>query len=260
MDKAAGLNNSSGINRSSVIRFIILIIIVAGTIIIFRTTDINQYFTQARINDAIASIRSFESQFGVFGPIMFFLIGTLAIVINVPTIFIIWFAVMTYGTWGGIVEGVLCLNASSLAIYGISRLLGRDFIYSVFGRRFAKIEDRFEQGGLMMVIYIRLIFFMLPPVNWFLGLVNLKFTDFFWGTLLGTFHNLVINAWIAGVGIKIIMEGRSLMVWESPELAPPLIIGLLIFVAIRIFDWQRQKRKIAASMKEKECTMENEGI
>jgi len=249
MDKD-DLNNTSRINRSSVIRFVVLIFIIAGTVALFRATDVGQYFTKDSISNTIDGIRSFESRFGIFGPIMFWLLGSLAIVVNVPTLLVIWFAVMTYGPVVGAVEGVLCLNTASLLIYFISRSLGRDFVNRVFGRRFSKIEDRFEQGGFMTVVYLRLFFFMVPPLNWFLGLMNLKFRDFFLGTMAGTLHHVILNAWIAGVGIEIIKEGRSLLFWKSPELAPPLIIGLLIFIAIRVFDKQRQKRMVEASLKE----------
>lgn len=236
-------NTDSGISRSSLIRFGVLIVIIAGTVVLFRKTDIEQYFTQESINHTIVSIRSFESQFGVFGPVMFWLAGSLAIVLNVPTVLIIWFSVMTYGPVGGALEGLLCLNTASLSIYYISRLLGRDFVYRVFGKRIVKLEDRFEQGGFMTVVYLRIFFFMVPPLNWFLGLMNLKLHDFFFGTMAGTLHHVILNAWIAGVGIKIIREGRSLLFWKSPELAPPLIVGLVIFITIRIIDKSVQKRK-----------------
>ena len=230
------------------IRFFVLAIIIAGTVVLFRTTNIEQHFTKESISHTIENIRSFESRFGFFGPFMFWLLGSLAIVINVPTALVIWFAVMSYGPVGGAVEGVFCLNTASLAIYFISRFLGRDFVYRVFGKRLSKLEERFEEGGLRTVFYLRLIFFMVPPLNWFLGLMNLKLRDFFFGTMLGTLHHVVLNAWIAGVGIKIIQEGRSLLFWKSPELAPPLVVGLVIFMTIRIFDKRNQKRKALASV------------
>jgi uncharacterized membrane protein YdjX (TVP38/TMEM64 family) len=236
-----------GVNRSSAVRFMVLVFIIIGTFLLFQLTDIGQYFTQASIRNTVESIRSFESRFGVFGPVLFWLLGSIAIVVNIPSILIIWFAVMTYGPVVGAIESTICINTASLAIYGISRGLGRDFVYKVFGKRLAAVEDRFERGGFITVVYLRLIFFMLPPLNWFLGLMNLKFRDFFFGTMFGTLHNIIINAWIAGVGIRIIEEGRSLLFWKSPELAPPLAVGLAIFVAVRIFDKRRQRQKQGVS-------------
>jgi uncharacterized membrane protein YdjX (TVP38/TMEM64 family) len=226
----------SRINRSSVLKFIALLFIVVATVVVFRELDLGQYFTQERISGAISSVRSFESGFGFFGPILFWIFGSVAIIINVPTVLIIWFAVMTYGPVAGSFEGIVCVGTASAVIYYISKLLGRDFADRVFGRRFPQIEARFQKSGLITVIYLRLIFFMLPPVNWFLGLMNLSFRDFFLGTVLGTLHNIFINAWLAGIGIELIKEGRSLWFWESPEIAPPILVGLFIFIAIRILD------------------------
>jgi uncharacterized membrane protein YdjX (TVP38/TMEM64 family) len=229
--------------RSSVIKFIVLILIVAGTVVIFQKLELGQHFTQERISGAIESIRAFQSGFGLFGPVLFWIFGSIAIIINVPTVLIIWFAVMTYGPLGGSLEGMACVATSSIAIYYISRLLGRDFADRIFGRRFPQLEARFQKSGLITVIYLRLLFFMLPPVNWFLGLMNLSFRDFFIGTVLGTFHNIFINAWLAGIGIELIKEGRSLWFWESPEIAPPILVGIFIFIMIRIIDRRLRMRR-----------------
>jgi len=236
----------SKINVWSVVRFVVLIVAIAASVILFRATNLEQYLTQESISQTIENIRVFESGFGIFGPVIFWLMGSLAIVINVPTVLIIWLAVMTYGPVGGAFAGALCLNTASIAIFRISVLLGRDFIFRVFGNRLKKLEERFEHGGFMTVLYLRLFFFMMPPLNWFLGLMNLKFRDFFFGTMLGTLHNVIINAWIAGVGIKIIREGGSLLFWKSPELALPLAIGLIILIIIRFMDKRRQRRTIDA--------------
>jgi len=231
------------VSRSGVIRFVFLVSLIIGTFLLFHFTGVGKYFTKESISNTIETIRVFESQFGAMGPVLFWALGAAAVILNVPSIFIIWLAVMTFGPVGGSILSILCLNTATFAIYFISRLLGREFVDKVFGKRFSGIEDRFEQAGFMTVIYLRLIFFMFPPLNWFLGLMNLKFRDFFLGTMLGTIHNIIINAWVAGIGIKIIQEGRSLLFWKSPELAPPLVIGLAIFIAVRIFDKRRQKRK-----------------
>ena len=223
-------------------------LIIAATVVIFKTADLGQYFTQENISRSIESIREFESRFGILGPFLFWLLGSLAIICNIPSIFIIWFAVMTYGIAGGVIMSTLCINTASPCIFGISRLLGRDFVYQIFGARFSKLEDRFDQAGLMTVIYFRLIFFMAPYINWFLGLMNLTFRDFVLGTFLGTLHNIIINAWIAGLGIKLIIEGRSILFWKSPELVPPVAIGTIIFLSVILYDRHRQRKKAKAKI------------
>jgi uncharacterized membrane protein YdjX (TVP38/TMEM64 family) len=237
------VSNQNSISFSSVVKFIVFLLVIAASIAIFKTLDLGQYFTQDKITQSIENIREFESRFGIFGPVLFWVFGTLAIIFNIPSIFIIWFAVMTYGILGGAIVSGLCINTASPCIFWISRLLGRDFIYRVFGSRFSKLEDRFEEAGLMTVLYFRLVFFMAPHINWFLGLMKLSFRDFVLGTFLGTLHNIIINAWVGSVAIKLIIEGRSIWFWNSPEMVPPVLIGTVIFLGVVLFDKRSQRMK-----------------
>lgn len=229
--------------RSSVIRAFILLAFIAAGIIFYHYTDYSQYLTKDKISFTIDSIRGFMAGFGPLGPILFVMAGLLAITTNIPTVVIISFSVIIFGGVAGAFLSATSVYLAITLIYFISQLLGRDFVARLFGKRLKKLEGRLDERGLMTVIYLRLIFFMAPPLNWLLSLTNISYRDFFLGTLFGTVHHIIINAWLSDMVIDLIQSGDSLNPIKTPKLLLPLGIGITIFLTIRIIDRRRRKRQ-----------------
>jgi uncharacterized membrane protein YdjX (TVP38/TMEM64 family) len=103
------------------------------------------------------------------------------------------------------------------------------------------VEDRLQTTGLMTVVYVRLLSFMLPPVNWLLSLMNISYRDLFLGTLLGTAHMIILFAWLSDIIVDRLQAGDSLNPFTTPELLLPITIGIVIFAALRIVDRRRRQ-------------------
>ncbi|UCD83946.1 MAG: TVP38/TMEM64 family protein [Deltaproteobacteria bacterium] len=228
--------------RSSVIRALVLLAFITAGIVFYRYTDYSQYLTKDKISFAIDSIRSFVARFGLFGPILFVVAGFIAITTNIPTVVIIYFSVITFGGIAGAFIAAICVYIATTLIYFIAQLLGRDFVTQLFGKRLKKLEGRLDERGLMTVIYLRLIFFMSPPLNWLLSLTNISYRNFFLGTLFGTVHHIIINAWLSDMIIDQIKAGGSLNPIETPKLLIPLGIGVAVFITVRIIDRRRRTK------------------
>ena len=50
------------------------------------------------------------------------------------------------------------------------------------------------------------------------------------------------EVWIAGVGIALLEQDRSLWFWNSPELAAPIIVALVIMVSVKLIDQRMMKQ------------------
>ncbi|MFC1500527.1 TVP38/TMEM64 family protein [Candidatus Zixiibacteriota bacterium] len=222
--------------RSSKIRFLLFLLLFAGTLITFWLLRLDHYFNNTGIRTIIDAIRSFETQFGILGPVLFWLASCAVIILNVPTIVIIWLAVVIYGPVGGGIMGFICLHTSSSLMFQLSHLLGRDFANRLLERRLSVIRSRFADNGFKTVLYIRLFCFMTPPINWIVGLIDVSFRDHFLGTLLGSLHTIFIHVWIAGVGITLLENDQSLWFWNSPELAAPIAVAVVIILIVKLID------------------------
>jgi len=223
-------------HQTARLRFLVFLALFAATLIAFWLLRLDTHFTSTGISSVIDSVRSFESRFGFFGPILYWLVAILVIVLNVPTIFIIWLSVVIYGPVGGGIMGLVCLHTSSTIMFLLAKSLGRDFTNRLLERRLSVIRTRFADNGFKTVFYIRLFFFMTPPINWITGLIDVSIREHFLGTLVGSLHATLIHVWIAGVGIALLEQDRSLWFWNSPELAAPIIVALVIIAAVKLVD------------------------
>ncbi len=64
------------------------------------------------------------------------------------------------------------------AAFWIGRTLARDFAASLIGERLGKYDDAIERNGFATVLYLRLIYFPLTPMNFGMGLTKARFWDY----------------------------------------------------------------------------------
>ena len=81
----------------NLIRAILLLGIAAIWLILYYYTDIFQYFSKDKISTAIEAVREFVDHFGIFGPILFVVAGSLALLINFHAVPIVCLSVVTFG-------------------------------------------------------------------------------------------------------------------------------------------------------------------
>jgi uncharacterized membrane protein YdjX (TVP38/TMEM64 family) len=233
--------NKKRLNRSVFIRAVFFVTFIVTSIYLYYYTDYSRYLTRESISGTIDTIRVFVDNFGFLGSSVFALVGCLAITINIPTVLVICFAVVVFGGFGGTIVSAISVYLATTLIYFVAQFLGRDFVNWAFGDRLRKVEDRLQTTGLMTVVYVRLLSFMLPPVNWLLSLMNISYRDLFLGTLLGTAHMIILFAWLSDIIVDRLQAGDSLNPFTTPELLLPITIGIVIFAALRIVDRRRRQ-------------------
>jgi uncharacterized membrane protein YdjX (TVP38/TMEM64 family) len=226
---------------AAIFRTVLFATLIVGSIVLYRHTDYSQYITRERLSGTIDSLRRFAGDYGLVGTGVFAVMGCLAITINIPTVLIICFAVIIFGGVTGTLVSAVSIYLATTLIYFIAQLLGREFVEWAFGDRLSRVEAHLQSEGLMTVVYVRLISFMLPPVNWLLSLTNVGYRDLFLGTILGTAHMIILFAWLSDMIVDRLQAGESLNPFSTPELLLPITIGVLLFAALRMVDRRRNK-------------------
>jgi len=235
--------NRKRLDRSIIIRALLFVTFIVMSLYLYNYTDYSRYITRERISGTIDTIRGFVGSFGLLGSSVFALAGCVAITINIPTVLVICLAVVVFGGFAGTIVSAISVYLATTVIYIVAQFLGRDFVNWAFGERLRKVEDRLQTTGLMTVVYVRLLSFMLPPVNWLLSLVNIRYRDLFLGTILGTAHMIILFAWLSDIIVDRLQAGDSLNPFTTPELLLPITVGILIFAALRIVDRTRRRGK-----------------
>lgn len=236
------MSDTRKLNKSTLIRAFLLLLIIGLTVAIYLYTDYSQYLTKENIGTAIESVRNAVETYGFYGPVFFIAASVIAIIANIPTVFIIYFSVIIFGGVSGLLIAAASAYIAISVIYFLAQYLGRDFVVWVFRERLKRLEEKLHGRGIKAVANLRLFFFLLPPLNWTLSLSNIRFKEYFLGTVLGSAHHMVINAWLSYIIIDLIEKDKSLNPVRSPKLLLPILIGTVIFLTIRIID----RKKIAS--------------
>lgn len=124
-----------------------------------------------------------------------------------PLVFAKWTAF-----WLGLVGGVL----GSYLSYALARYVLRDYATEKFGTRFASWNERLEKNAFVAVLSMRLMFFLLPPVSFAIGLTKVRTLPFLLGTTLGALP------WIAFISFV----GGSFLDWLAMQ--PAWVHALLV--------------------------------
>ena len=122
---------------------------------------------------------------GSLGMLIYIGVFIMGLTMNLPGILFIALGGALYGTLlGGALALVGAMGGVSLS-FGLSRLLGRDFVSMTLPERLKKYEPELEKRGLLTMIILRIFFLLNPWLNWALGLTSIKFRDYFLGSLIG---------------------------------------------------------------------------
>jgi len=224
-------------NKNSIlIRFVLFVFIIAFTYIAYKTLELDKLSSLENLGNLINEARAYSQDAGWTGIILFLVVGIVLIILNVPTAIVIGVASAVYGVMGAIVLGFVLLNVATTCIFFIGQKLGREFIFSVFGRSVERLEKQFQNRGMITVIHLRILFFAIPPMNWFLSVMNLSYKDYFWGTLLGGLPKTMLYAWVGGVIFNALADGASDLSEFAYQIFIPITISISLSISLKVVD------------------------
>lgn len=220
-----------------IFKFVLLVLIIAITGLVYQVLNLGQMSSLASVGDAVVQIRVASNEYGGIGIVLFLIGGLCAIIVNVPTAIVIAVASAIYGITGAMLLGLLLLNVATTCIYFIGKKLGRDFIFQFFGRSISRLEKRFGNRGLITVVYLRLLFFAFPPMNWFLSVMNLSYRDYALGTFIGGLPQTIIYAWLGGTVFNALAEGGDDLSGFYPQFAAPIVVSVTLGIVLKGVDY-----------------------
>lgn len=219
-----------------VLRFTALIGLAAAGVWLYTSLDLGRLGRAEGLVEAVRAARFWGESYGYAAAVSLVAIGVGLIILSVPPVIVIIAASAVYGPIGGIVLGGAAFYLAAVIIYFLGQALGRGVVARVFRRTLPRLERRFEGRGLMTVIHMRLLFFGMPPVNWLLAVMNLKFRDFLLGTFLGALPKVLLFGYLGGVIFTALTQKGAALSWHSPELFLPVVAGIVLSLTLRVVE------------------------
>ena len=171
---------------------IAIVIVIAGVVAAIYFSPLRNHFTRERIQADIEAMRGLW-----YAPIALIAAYAIGCVFAVPaSVFIITAGVV----WGWKLGALYAMTGGMIGAtisYFVGRFLGEGILQK-FGRAGKIVESQVKSAGFKTMLIVRLI--PGPPFaiwNYGAGVANVKFRDYFFGTLLGTLPAHVIFAYCA---------------------------------------------------------------
>lgn len=168
-----------------------LLIIVPILLVCFFVKPVNDSVKQAFFLFGICdvdSIKGYILSFGIWAPVVSFLLMVFQSVIAPLPAFLITFSNAALFGWikGAILSWSSAMAGAALCFY-IARVFGRDFVSKLTSRPALDMVDPFfEKYGKYTILIARLLpFVSFDIVSYAAGLTSMNFWSFFWATGVG---------------------------------------------------------------------------
>ncbi|MGS0525071.1 TVP38/TMEM64 family protein [Zobellia nedashkovskayae] len=215
--------------------YLSLMIVVLLVVGYFTIPSIQSFFNEAwqvLTSGNRKEVESWVAQFGAWGPVVL-IIAMIAqmFMIIVPSVMLIVTSILAYGAvWGSLIVLFAVFIASSVG-YAIGKLLGRDRVQRIIGKKTEKKVSTFlKDYGFWAVIITRLNPFLSNDAISFVGgILRMGYWKFIGATLIGI---TPLTLFIAILG-KSTNSMKTGLLWGS-------LISLVIFL---LYVWYDKKHK-----------------
>lgn len=182
-----------------------------------------------------AQIQIWLNQAGIWAPIIYIIIYTIATVLVLPSTALNLTGGAIFGPWLGTLWTSIAAILAAVVAFAFTRTVGREMITKKLAGRLDSMDAEISQGGLFYILAIRLLpIIPYGLVNFTAGLTSIRFRDYLIGTILGTVPGIFPFVMLGSSGLQAMKTGKIL-----PLVGSLALIGLLVFGAT----WYRRRRQ-----------------
>lgn len=169
-------------NNARSMKFMIFLLLVLFFGIFAYVFDIQRFLS-------VTEIRSMVEDAGIYGPIIFIGLYAFSAIAFLPATPFTLAAGVVFDPLTAICLVVLGANLGAIMSFSIARVLGESFVKKLVHEKFHVLDTWNEQiraHGLSVVLLLRIIpVFPFSPLNYLLGLTEVRFTQYVLGTVIG---------------------------------------------------------------------------
>lgn len=214
--------------KASPLKPLLFILLVAGIIIAVRVLHLDQYLEKERL-------RQFVAGYGVWGPIIYLVIWTLAPPLFLPGLPITLAGGVLFGPFWGVVYTIFGATAGATLAFLVARYLARDWVAGKLqGTRLATLDDKVAREGWEIVAFTRLIpifpFFLL---NYAFGMTRIPLLHYVLATFFGMLPLTIAYVYFSA-NVLDLFQGKF-----SKE----LLIGVLLLALVSMIPFVYKKIK-----------------
>lgn len=215
--------------KSNTIKLVVFLGLVAIVAFLTHRYHLNEYVSLTYIRERLDVLTAWAHR--PYGPVIFVLCAALFILFHLPEIVVIIIGGMIYTNfWEALVILWLGCNAGISAAFVIARFFLRDYFKPILDNSFLKkYDEKLAKEGFLVIVVLRLVLFLFPPLTWAIGASAIKTRDYLVGSSIG------VTPWLIAILLTLsqIQEAESfgdLMNAKTVGIAG--MFGVAIFVIL----------------------------
>jgi uncharacterized membrane protein YdjX (TVP38/TMEM64 family) len=178
---------------SRTLRAALIVAVIAAMVVIARRVDVGSYAS-------VEGMRRLVDAWGTLGPLVFMAVFITGFFIPGPEILFAALGAMLFGRLPGFVYAYVASMLGTTITFALVRYTAQDYMQRAMRDRFARLQaldDRLASHGIRTVVFLRLVLFLAPPLNWTLGASRVSLRDYVAGTALGILPGLTLTSYLA---------------------------------------------------------------
>jgi uncharacterized membrane protein YdjX (TVP38/TMEM64 family) len=182
----------------------------------------------------VDGMRRLTEPYGVLAPAAFVVVCVLTLLLHMPGGMVIAIGALLFGAVRGFVYGFVGIIVGTTLIFLLVRYVARDAIATRLGLRFKRFRDldtRLASEGFRVVVLLRLVLFLAPPLNYAIGATSVRFRSHLAGTAIGVLPGLAGTVYLADA----IANAQSLRDLLAPEFIVPALLMLSVVASAAWF-------------------------
>jgi uncharacterized membrane protein YdjX (TVP38/TMEM64 family) len=132
-------------------------------------------------------------QMGALAPLIFIGFYAVCLLFFIPASIPTSIGGLVFGEWFGLLFNLIGAMIGGTMSFLLARYLLRDFAIKLLTvGHFKTLDDKVEEHGFSIMVYLRLLFVPFTYLSFASGLSKIRFSQFFWGTLTGVIPGLAV--------------------------------------------------------------------
>ncbi len=201
-------------------KIIVAVLIVVALVCYFFVPAVHDGFDKIAemfYSGDFTVVRDFVESYGGYAAAVSFILMILqSIAAPLPAFLLTVTNANLFGWWQGAILSWSSAMAGAVVCFYIARILGRDVVVKLNGKKGIKqIEDFFDKHGNMSILVARLLpFISFDIVSYVAGLTPMKFWGFFIATGLGQLPATIVYSYVGGMltgGAQLLVNGLLIL-------------------------------------------------
>ena len=189
----------------------LVIVFAAAVIYLLKFSPLSYYFFDGTGRGIfVGKFSAYMKSIGGWAPLIFTAFYALCMLLFIPASIPTSIGGLVFGEWFGLGLNFAGAVTGGVISFFIVRYLLRDVAAGILkAGHFKKLDESAEEHGFSIIVYMRLLFVPFSYLSFAAAISKMKFSQFFWGTVVGVIPGLVVVTFMVTAVKKIFMTYKQ---------------------------------------------------